>query len=167
LSSASGTRPSTKIGFTTTNVTSSTKPPIGINPTSRVSNAKVSSTKPPIKSGSPTKVASLARVSSSTNKSGANKPLFISKEESSTKSPVKSGSTTKRVGSTKISNRKKAKSILPRQDALEPAIRRLPTLYIPIRQLAIAPTALECILEAFKPIDSNIDINIDLNNLDS
>jgi hypothetical protein len=85
---------------------------MGINP--RVSNAKASSAKLPTKSSSPTKVVSLARVSSSTNKSGANKPLFISKEESLTKSPIKSGSTTKRVGSTKISNRKKAKSVLPR-----------------------------------------------------
>jgi hypothetical protein len=81
--------------------------------------------------------------------------------------PIKSGSTTKRVGSTKISNRKKAKSVLPRQDALEPTTRRLPPLYIPTRPLAIAPTSLEFILEVFKPVESNIDINIDINNLDS
>ena len=165
MSSASSTGPSIKIGFATTNITSSTKSSIGINP--RVSNAKASSAKPPIKSSSPTKVASLARVSSSTNKSGANKLLFISKEESFTKSPIKSGSTTKRVGSTKISNRKKAKSVLLRQDALEPATRRLPTVYIPTRLLATAPTALEYILEVFKSVESDIDINIDINNLDS
>jgi hypothetical protein len=89
---------------------------MGINPTSRVSNAKASSAKPPIKSGSPTKAASLAIVGSSTNKGGANKLLFISKEESFTKSPIGSSSTTRGVESTKLSrpNGKKAKSVLPR-----------------------------------------------------
>ena len=137
---------------------------MGINPTSRVNNAKVSSAKPPIKSGSPTKVVSLARAGSSTNESGANKLLFISKEESFTKLAIKSGSTTKRVGSTKLSrpNRKKA-SVLPKQDALEPAIRQLPKIYIPIRLLTIALASLEYILEVLKSIESNID----LNNLDS
>ena len=62
---------------------------MGINPTFKVSNAKASSTKRPIKSSSPTKVASLARVSSSANRSSTNKPLFISKEESFTKLPTR------------------------------------------------------------------------------
>jgi len=116
LSSASGARLSIKIGSAITNILSSTKPFIGINPTSKVSNAKVSSTKQPTESSSSTKVASLARVGSSTNKSSANKPLFVSKEESFTKSPIKSGSTTKRVEFTKLfrPNGKKAKSVLPR-----------------------------------------------------
>jgi len=87
---------------------------MGINP--KVSNAKVSSTKPPIKSSSPAKVASLIKVSSFINKSNANKILFISKKESFTKSPIKSGFTTKRIRFIKLfrSNRKKAKSVLPR-----------------------------------------------------
>jgi hypothetical protein len=71
-----------------------------------------------------------------------------------------SGSTTRGAESTKLSrpNRKKAKSVLPRQDALEPAIRQLP-----IRLLATAPAALEYILEVLESVESNID----LNNLDS
>ena len=165
MSSASSARLSTKIGSATANTISSTKPSTGINPTSRVSNAKVSSTKPPIKSGSPTKAASLAIVGSSTNKGGANKLLFVFEEESFTKLPTGSGSTARGVGPAKLSrpNGKKAKSVLPRQDALEPTIRQLPTIYIPIRLLAIAPTALEYILEVFK----SVEFNIDLNNLDS
>ena len=114
LSSASDTGLFTKIGSATTNIISSTKPSMGINP--KVSNAKVSSTKPPIKSSSPAKVASLIKVSSFINKSNANKILFISKKESFTKSPIKSGFTTKRIRFIKLfrSNRKKAKSVLPR-----------------------------------------------------
>ena len=104
---------------------------MGINPTFKVSNTKVSSAKQPIKSSFFTKAVSLARVSSSANRSGANKPLFIFKEESFTKLPA-------------------------RQDALEPAIRQLPIVYI---LLATDPVALECILEAFNPVESNIDLN--------
>jgi len=104
---------------------------MGINPTFRVSNAKASSAKRPIKSSSPTKVASLAKVGSSANRSSTNKLLFISKEESFTKSPA-------------------------RQNAPEPATRQLPIVYIP---LATNPTALECILEVFKPVEFNIDLN--------
>ena len=135
MSSASSTRPSIKISSTTTNITSSAKPSIGINPTSRVSNTKASSAKPPIKSSSSTKVASLAIVSSSTNKSGANELLFVSEEESFTKLPINP----------------------------EPAIRRSAIVSPPIRLSAIAPTALEYILEVSKSVESNID----LNNLDS
>jgi len=129
---------------------------MGINP--RVSNAKASSAKLPIKSSSPAKVASLARVSSSTNKSSADKTLFISKEESFTKLSIKSGSTAKGVGSIKLSrfNGKKAKSVLPRQNALKPAA----ILHI---LLAIAPAALELILEVLK----SMEFNIDLGNIDS
>jgi hypothetical protein len=79
--------------------------------------------------------------------------------------PTGSGSTTRGAGSAKLSkpNGKKAKSVLPRQDALEPATRQLPIIYIPIRPSAIAPTALEFVLEVLKSVESNID----LNNLDS
>jgi hypothetical protein len=169
-SSASGAGPSTKIGSAATNASSSAKPSVGINPTSRVSNAKASSAKRPIKSSSPAKAVSSARVGSSTNESGTNKPLFVSKEESFTKSPVKSGSTAKRVGSAKLSrpNGKKAKSVLPRQDAPKPATRRTLTVPPPTRLLATAPTALEYYtLEVIESVESNIDIDIDLDNLDS
>ncbi|XTI92937.1 hypothetical protein V2W45_1334608 [Cenococcum geophilum] len=169
-SSASGAGLSIKIGFATTNVLSSAKPSTGINPTSRVSNAKVSSAKRLTKSSSPAKAASSAKVGSSTNKSGANKPLFVSEEESFTKSPIKSGSTAKRVEFAKPSrpNGKKAKSVLPRQDALEPATRQTLTVPPPIRPSATAPTALKYYtLETIESVESNIDIDIDLNNLDS
>ena len=104
---------------------------MGINPTSRVSNAKVSSAKPPIKSSSSAKAVSLAIVSSSTNESGTNKLLFVSKEESFTKLPIN----------------------------LEPAIRRSAIVPPPIRPLATAPTALEYILEVLESVESNIDLN--------
>ena len=97
MSSASGAGPSIKTGSATTNVisfaatnaTSSAKPSVGINPTFRVSNAKASSAKRAIKSSSSAKAASLAKVSSSINKSSINKLLFVSKEESFTKLPTR------------------------------------------------------------------------------
>jgi len=112
---------------------------MGINPTSRVSNAKTSFTKLPIKSSSFTKVVSLAKINSSTNKSSDNELLFISEKKSITKSSVKSGFIAKKVEFTKP-NRKKIKSVLPRQDALEPAIRRLAIVPPLISLLVIAPT---------------------------
>jgi len=89
---------------------------MGINPTFKISNAKVSFAELSIKSNFFTKTASLVKVSSSTNKSSDNELLFIFEEESVTKSFIKSGSTTKRVGSIKLSrfNRKKVKSVLPK-----------------------------------------------------
>ena len=50
---------------------------MGINPTPKVSNAKVSPTKVYIKSDSFAKAASSAKVSSSINKNSADKILFI------------------------------------------------------------------------------------------
>jgi len=158
LSSASGAGPSIKIGSATINVTSSTKPSIGINPIFKISNAKASSAEPLIKNNSPAKAVSSARVSSSINKSGANKPLFVSKEESVTKLPVK------KAGSAKLSkpNGKKAKSVLPRQDALKPATRLLIIIPPLTRLLATTPAALEYILKVFESVESDID----LSNLD-
>jgi hypothetical protein len=114
---------------------------MGINPIFKVSDAKASPAKVYIKSNSSIKAASSARVSSFINKSSANKLLFFSKVESSTESPI-----------------------LPRQNAPEPAIRQLPTIYIFIRPLATAPAALEYVL---KPMEFNTDISIDFDNLDS
>jgi hypothetical protein len=141
LSSTSGARPSTKIGSAIISITSSAKPSIGINPTSKVSNAKASPAKVYIKSNSPAKAVSSAKINSFINKSGANEPLFFFKVESFTESPIP-----------------------PRQNALEPAIRQLPTIYIPVRPSATAPAALEYVLE---PMEFNTDISIDFNNLDS
>jgi hypothetical protein len=42
-------------------------------------------------------------------------------------------------------------------------MRQLPIIYIFIRLLAIAPTALKFVLES---VEFNIDISIDLDNLD-
>jgi hypothetical protein len=141
LSSASGARPFIKIGFAVTGVISFAKPSMGINPIFKVNDAKVSPAKVYIKSNSPAKAASSAKVSSFTNKSGANELLFFFKVKSSTKLPV-----------------------LSRQNALEPATRQLPTIYIFIRLLATAPTALEYIL---KFMEFDTDISIDFNNLNS
>jgi hypothetical protein len=113
---------------------------VGINPISKVSNVKASLAKVYIKNNSPIKAASSAKVSNSTNKSGADKPLFFSKIESSTELPVP-----------------------PRQNALKPIIRQLPTIYIPVRPSATAPAALKYILE---PMEFDTDISIDFNNLD-
>ena len=137
---------------------------MGINPTFKVSNAKVSPTKAYIKSNSPTKAVSLVKVSSFINKSGADKILFIFKEESSTKSPIKSGSTTKKTGSIKFSrlNKKKAKSVLLKQDTLKPVTKRLTTVFPPIRLSATPPIIIDDILKAFK----FIKFSIDFNNLD-
>jgi hypothetical protein len=144
LSSASSAKPFIKIGFAATSITSFTKPSIGINPISKASDVKASPAKAPIKSSSPAKVASLVKVSSFTNESSANEPLFFLKVESSTKLPI-----------------------LPRQDALEPTIRQLLTMYIPIRPLATAFAALKYILKALGSIKFNTNISIDFNNLDS
>jgi hypothetical protein len=141
LSSTSSTGLFIKIGSAAISVINSTKPSIGINPISKVSNAKVSPAKVYIKSNSPAKTASSAKVSSFTNENSANKPLFFSKVESSIELPV-----------------------LPRQNVLEPAIRQSPTIYILARLLATAPAALKYIL---KPIEFNTNISIDFNNLDS
>ena len=98
---------------------------MGTNPTSKISNAKTSPDKVFTKSSSPVKAASLARVSSFNNESGADKPLFFPKIESSIKLPAKSSFIIKRVGSAKLSrlNKKKAISILSRQNVLKPTIR--------------------------------------------
>ena len=98
---------------------------MGINPTFKVSDAKISLTKACIKSNSFTKVVSLVKVSSFINKSNADKTLFIFKKESFTKLLVKSGFTTKKAGFIKFSkpNKKKAKNILFKQDALKLAIK--------------------------------------------
>jgi hypothetical protein len=141
LSSTSSAKPFTKIGFAAIGITNSTKPSIGINPISKVNDAKVSPAKVYIKSNSPTKAASLVKVSSFTNENSADKPLFFSKVESSTKLPVP-----------------------PRQNAPEPAIRQLLIIYIPTRPLATAPVALKYVLEL---MEFDIDISIDFNNLDS
>ena len=88
---------------------------MGINSIFKVSDAKASPAKVYIKSNSPIKAISSAKVSSFINKSSANKPLFVSKERS-TKLPIKSGSTVKKAGSVKFSkpNKKKVKSVLLR-----------------------------------------------------
>jgi hypothetical protein len=88
LSSASSTRLFIKIGSAAISVTSSTKPFININSTSKVSDTKASPAKVYIKSNSLAKAASSTKVSSFINKSSTNEPLFFSKVESSTKSPV-------------------------------------------------------------------------------
>jgi photosystem II stability/assembly factor-like uncharacterized protein len=88
LSSASGAGLSIKIGFAVISVISSTKPSIGINPIFKVSDAKASPAKAYIKSNSPAKAVSSAKVSSFINESGADEPLFFPKVESSTKSPI-------------------------------------------------------------------------------
>jgi hypothetical protein len=141
LSSASSAKPFIKIGFAATSITSFTKPSIGINPISKASDVKASPAKAPIKSSSPAKVASLVKVSSFTNESSANEPLFFLKVESSTKLPI-----------------------LPRQNTLEPAIRQLPIIYIPVRLSATAPVVLKYVL---KPVEFNINISINFDNLDS
>ena len=138
---------------------------MGTNPTFKASNAKVSSAKVFMKSSSFAKAASLAKVSSFTNKSSADKPLFFPKVESSTKLSAKSSFTTKRVGFAKLSkpNKKKAISVLLRQDALEPAIRQLIIVFLFISLSAIPPITIDYILEAREIVKSDID----LNNLDS
>ena len=136
MGSASGAGLFTIIGFATTSVISFAKPSIGINPTSKINDAKASPAKAPMKSSFSTKAVSLARVSSFINKSGANEPLFFLKVESFTELPI-----------------------LPRQDALESAIKRLTTVPSPIRSLAIPPVTLDNILEAFKSVESGIDFN--------
>jgi hypothetical protein len=141
LSSTSGAGLSIKIGFAAISAINSTKPSVGINPTFKVSDAKASPAKVYMKSNSFAKAASSAKVSSFINKSGADEPLFFFKVESSTELPI-----------------------LLRQNALEPATRQLPIIYIPARLLATAPAALEYIL---KPVEFNTDISIDFNNLDS
>ncbi|XTI82923.1 hypothetical protein V2W45_1326380 [Cenococcum geophilum] len=111
------------------------------------------------------------KIGSATNNVISSAKLFIGINPTfKSSSPIKaSGSTTKRVGFAKLfrPNGKKAKSVLPRQGALEPATRQLTIVPPTIRLLAIAPTVLEYILEILKSVESNIDLNIDLNNLDS
>jgi hypothetical protein len=141
LSSASGARPFIKIGFAVTGVISFAKPSMGINPIFKVSDAKVSPAKVYIKSNSPIKAVSSAKVSSFINKSGADELLFFFKIESSTELPI-----------------------LFRQNALEPTTRQLFTIYISVRPSATAFAALNYVL---KPVEFNIDISIDFNNLDS
>ena len=110
---------------------------MGTIPIFRISDAKVSPTKVPIKSSSFAKAVSSAKVSSFTNKSGADEPLFFPKVESSTKLPI-----------------------LPRQDALEPAIRQLTTVPSPIKLLTTPPVTLDDVLKVFKSIKSSIDFNL-------
>ena len=75
--------------------------------------------------------------------------------------PAKSSFTTKKAGFTKFSkfNKKKVKSVPPRQDALERTIRQLTTVFFFTRLLATPLITIDDILEVFKSIKPSKDLN--------